>query len=147
LWRATYTESAIGSLDARLTAVATQQLITERIRHMRSILKSTALLTLFAAFAFAESWTGTLLDASCYSQQKSASSCRATGSTTSFALNVSGQVFIMDDAGNTQASAALKNRADRTSDADANAKDASITAKVTGTKDGNQLKVDNVEVQ
>ena len=112
---------------------------------MRRILTSTAFLTLFATFAFAGSWSGTLIDAGCYSEQKNTAPCMATSSTTSFALNVAGQVFTMDDAGNTQTSAALKNRADRTTDQ--NGKSSPITAKVTGTKDGDTLKVDNVEVQ
>jgi archaellin len=112
---------------------------------MRRILTSAAFLTLFAALAFAESWSGTLIDASCYSQQKNAASCTATISTTAFALNVSGQVFTMDDAGNTQATAALKSRADRSTDQDE--KSSPITANVTGTKDGNTLKVDHIELQ
>jgi endonuclease YncB( thermonuclease family) len=112
---------------------------------MRKILTSTAFLTLFAALAFAESWSGTLIDASCYSQQKNTASCMATSSTTAFALNVAGQVLTMDDAGNTQTAAALKNRADRSTDQDG--KSSPITAKVTGTRDGDTLKVDTIEVQ
>jgi hypothetical protein len=44
-----------------------------------------------------------------------------------------GQVSTLDNAGNTQATAALKNRADRSTDQDG--KNSPITAKVTGTKD------------
>jgi hypothetical protein len=117
----------------------------ERIRHMRAIVTSAAFLTLFAAVAFAESWSGTLIDASCYTQKKDTAPCMATSSTTAFALNVAGQVFTMDDAGNTQTAAALKNRADRSTDPDA--KSTPIKAKVTGTRDGDALKVDDVEVQ
>jgi hypothetical protein len=112
---------------------------------MRRILTTTAFLALFASLAFAESWSGTLIDATCYNQSKNATPCAATSATTAFALNVSGQVFTMDDAGNTMAAAVLKNRADRSTDQDG--KSSPITAKVTGTKDGDTLKVDNVEVQ
>ena len=112
---------------------------------MRKIFTSTAFLTLFAAFAFADSWSGILIDASCYSHQKNTASCMATSATTAFALNVAGQVFTMDDAGNTQTAAALKNRADRSTDQDA--KSTPIKAKVSGTKDGDTLRVDDVEVQ
>jgi hypothetical protein len=53
----------------------------ERIGHMRRILTATGLLALFDALAFAESWSGT--------------------STTAFAMNVSGKVSTLDNAGNT----------------------------------------------
>jgi hypothetical protein len=99
----------------------------ERIRYMRRILTSTVFLALFAALAFAESWTGTLVDATCYNQAKDA------------------VVLTLDDAGNTQAAAALKNRADRSTDQDG--KTSRITAKVTGTKDGDTLKVESIELQ
>ena len=112
---------------------------------MRRILTSAAFLSLFAALAFADSWSGTLIDANCYAQQKNASPCAATSSTTAFALNSSGQVFTMDDAGNAKASAMLKNRADRTTDE--NVKSSPIHVKVTGAKDGDTLKVDDIEVK
>ena len=112
---------------------------------MRRILTSTALLTLFAAFAFADSWSGTLIDVNCYRQAKDATACTPTSSTTAFALNSSGKVFVLDDAGNTQASAALKSRADRSTVPEG--KNSPINAKVTGTKNGDMLKVDDVEVQ
>ena len=112
---------------------------------MRRILTSAAFLSLFAALAFADSWKGTLIDANCYEQQKNASPCAATSSTTAFALSSAGKVFAMDDAGNAKASAMLKNRADRTTDE--NAKSSPMYVKVTGTKDGETLRVDDIEVK
>jgi len=112
---------------------------------MRRILTSTVFLALFAALAFAESWTGTLVDATCYNQAKDAVACIAISSTTAFMLTAPGQVLTLDDAGNTQAAAALKNRADRSTDQDG--KTSRITAKVTGTKDGDTLKVESIELQ
>ncbi len=112
---------------------------------MRKILVSCAFVTLFAALAFAESFSGTLLDASCYSQQKSATACAASGSTTAFALSVSGKVYNLDDAGNTKAAAAMKNRADRSTDQ--SAQKTPTAATVTGTQDGDTIKVESIQVQ
>ena len=104
-----------------------------------------AFLAVFAALAFAETYSGTLVDANCYKDQKNATSCPATSSTSSFGINTSGKVYMLDDAGNTQAAAALKNRADRSTDQ--NAKPAAVTVTVTGTQDGDTIKVEKIEVQ
>ena len=114
---------------------------------MRRLLTLCACVTIFTALAMAESWTGRLVDASCYDQQKSATTCDPTGSTTTFALVASGKTFKLDDAGNTKAIEAMKSRADRAANPNAPAS-TTITAKVTGTKDGdNTLKVEAIEVQ
>jgi hypothetical protein len=99
----------------------------------------------FAALAFAESWAGTLIDASCYSQQKTASSCPATASTTAFALQASDKVYMFDDSGNAKAAAAMKNRADRSTDS--THKSSPISATVSGTLEDSTIKVDSVNVQ
>jgi hypothetical protein len=59
---------------------------------------------------------------------------------------VSGQAYKFDTSGNTKAAAALKSRADRSSDPNKPAT-GTITAKVNGTKDGQMIKVDTIEVQ
>jgi hypothetical protein len=105
------------------------------------------LLGLGSMAAFAESFQGRLVDATCYDQQKSATACDPTGSTTMFTLLIADKPYKLDDAGNAKAVDALKNRADRSTDP--NAKPAAqVVAKITGTKDGdNILKVEAVEVQ
>jgi hypothetical protein len=113
---------------------------------MRRLLTLCAFVTVFTTLALAESWTGRLVDASCYDQQKSATTCDPTSSTTTFALVASGKAFKLDDAGNTKAAEAMKNRADRSTNPNA-PQSTTITAKVTGTKDGENLKVESVEVQ
>jgi hypothetical protein len=72
--------------------------------------------------------------------------CDATGTTTAFALAASGKIFKFDDAGNAKAAEALKSRADRSANPNAPAS-TSITAKVSGTKEGDNLKVESIEVQ
>jgi hypothetical protein len=99
----------------------------------------------FAALALAESWSGNLLDASCYEKQKTAASCEATVMTTAFALDVSGKVYKLDESGNSKASAALKNRADRAEPG----KTASpiVMAKVDGMEKGGTIAVETINVQ
>lgn len=97
----------------------------------------------FSVLAFGETLNGRLLDAGCYDQQKSATSCDPTGSTASFAILVSGKAYKLDDSA--KVAAALKNRADRSTDPGKTP--SRIMAKVTGTKDGDMVKVEEIEVQ
>jgi len=100
---------------------------------MRRVLTLCALAAAFSALALAEDWTGRLIDANCYSQQKSITGCDASGSTTMFALSVSDKVYKLDDAGNAKAADAMKSRADRSADPGKPVSTA-VAAKVTGTK-------------
>jgi len=96
--------------------------------------------------AFAETFTGRLIDASCYDQHKSAAKCDPTSSTMSFAVLVSGKAYKLDDTGNSKAAEALKSRADRS--AEPTKPTTQVMARVTGTKDGDGvLKVESIEVQ
>ena len=113
---------------------------------MRRILTLCAFVAVFSALALAETWTGRLVDANCATQQKAATTCDPTSSTTAFAIVVSGQTYKFDDAGNQKAAEALKTRADRSSDPNKPASP-QIMAKVTGAKDGEALKVEAIEVQ
>lgn len=114
---------------------------------MRRILTLCAFVALFSTLALAETWTGRLVDASCVEQQKAATTCDPTSSTTTFAIVVSGKAYKFDDAGNTKTMDALKGRADRSSDPN-KPPSPQISAKVTGAKDGdNTLKVEAIEVQ
>jgi hypothetical protein len=100
----------------------------------------------FSVLAFAESWQGKLIDTACYEQKKSAATCDATSTTTAFALFVSNQAYKLDEAGNAKAADALKGRADRSSDP-SKPMSTQVMAKVTGTKDGENLKVETIEIQ
>ena len=114
---------------------------------MRRLVTFCACLAVFSVLALAESWTGRLVDASCYDQQKSATACDPSASTTSFALIAAGQAYKLDDAGNSKAAAALKNRADRSADPDRPSKGV-VSAKVTGTKEGDDtIKVVSIDVR
>jgi hypothetical protein len=121
---------------------------------MRSILKVAALAGIFAALACAETWNGRLLDASCVDQQKSAA-CDPSSATVTFAINVSGKIYKLDDAGNAKAVEAIKARGQSAKEPkEPEAKEpaspgaaATITAKVTGTLEGEVVKVESIQVQ
>ena len=106
-----------------------------------------AILALGSVMAFAETFTGRLLDASCASQQSSAD-CTPTATTAAFAIQVSGKLLKLDADGNTKAAAALKESAksaDRQKDP--NAPNNQVMAKVEGTLSGDEIKVDTIQVQ
>ena len=113
---------------------------------MRKILTLFAFTSIFAMLAMADDFSGKLIDASCYSQQKKAMGCDATTTTTSFALDVSGKVYTLDASGNTKAATAMKNRADRAVDP-ANPQSSAITAKVSGTESAGTITVDSIDIQ
>jgi hypothetical protein len=115
---------------------------------MKAIAKLGLALGMFAALGYAENWTGKLVDASCHdkSQQNPADSkqtsdlatCAATASTTSFAIQTSdGKVYKLDASGNAKASTALKGNPDNKN----------ATATVSGTMDGQTVKVDSISVR
>jgi len=115
---------------------------------MRTIAKLGLALGMFAAIGYAENWTGKLIDASCNdrSQQNPAeskqnsdlASCAATASTTSFAIQTSdGKIYKLDASGNAKASTALKGNPDNKN----------ATATVSGTMDGQTVKVDSISVK
>ena len=112
---------------------------------MRRFVSTAALLGAFSMVALAESYSGKLLDASCYDQQKKASACDATSTTASFAIEAGGTVYKLDSAGNSKASAALKNRADRVDPSKAQSKE--VMAKIDGTEKSGTITVTSIDVQ
>ena len=102
--------------------------------------------TVFSMLALAGSWSGKLLDANCYDQQKQASACSATSETTAFALDAAGKIYKLDAAGNSKASEALKNRADRATDP-AKPQSKEVMAQVTGTEQDGTIAVESIEVR
>ena len=114
--------------------------------NMRKLYLLCASISVTAGLALAEDWTGRLIDASCYAQNKTAKPCDASGSTTSFLLDVNGKVYKLDASGNSKAADALKNRADRS--APGAAAGGPVNAKVAGSVEGtDSIKVDKIEVQ
>ena len=114
---------------------------------MRRLFTLCGCIALFSALALAESWTGRLVDASCYAQQKTATACDPSASTTSFSLIVSGQqAYKLDNAGNGKASEALKSRADRSANPNQPPKGA-VSAKVTGNLTNDTISVESIDVQ
>jgi hypothetical protein len=105
-----------------------------------------AFVAMFALVAFAENWSGKLLDASCYDQQKKAESCDATSATTAFALDASGMVYKLDRSGNAKAATAFKNRAERSTDP-TKQQPGAVMAKVSGTEKGGTITVESIEIQ
>jgi hypothetical protein len=112
---------------------------------MRRFLTVFGFVTVFAALALAENFTGRLIDASCANEAKPAA-CQPSSATTAFAVQSAGKVYMLDEAGNAKAAEALKSRADRSSDPNSPAGSA-VIVKITGTKDGNVIKVDTLAVQ
>jgi len=113
---------------------------------MRRILTLGATLLFVSAMAFAETYSGALVDASCAAQQKAA--CTPTATTAAFAIQVSGEKTLKLDAdGNKKAAQALKdsnNGADRAKDP--SAAGSQVMATIEGTLNGDELKVDTIEV-
>ena len=109
---------------------------------MRRILKLGAFCAILSALAIAETWTGRLIDINC-GQQKA---CDPTSTTTTFAMAVAGKVYKLDDAGNAKAVEALRNRADRSKDP-ALPSGSQVAARISGTLDGDILKVEAIQVQ
>jgi len=114
---------------------------------MRRILTLSAVLAFASALAFAETWTGNLIDASCAQHMKN-NPCTPTASTASFAILASGKLLKLDAEGNQKAAEAFKqssNGADREKDPSAAA--TPVTATVEGTLMGDEIKVDSIQVR
>ena len=100
----------------------------------------------FSMSALAATWSGKLLDSSCYDKEKKADACTANTQTTAFALDVNGRIYKLDDTGNSKAADALKNRADRATDP-AKPESNEVMAKVTGTETGGTITVESIDVR
>jgi len=113
---------------------------------MRSLCSICGIAAVFAGLALAENYTGKLMDAACYDQNKTAKPCDATNTTTQFVLDVNGKIYKLDATGNSKATDALKGRADRAADPNKPSNGA-VNAKVSGNAEGDTIKVDMIEVQ
>jgi hypothetical protein len=112
---------------------------------MRSLCSFCGIVAVFAGLAMAEDWTGKLMDAACYDQNKTAKPCDATSTTTQFVFDVNGKIYKLDATGNAKAAEAIKSRADRAEPGKPS--NGAVNAKVSGTAEGDTLKVNMLEVQ
>ena len=112
---------------------------------MQKITSFIAFSSMFALLAFGENFSGKLVDANCYTQQKKLTGCDASSTTTQFALQVSSKLYMLDTTGNTKAASAMANRADRATDPNHPAQ--GVVAKVTGTQNGGTIAVDSIDIQ
>ncbi len=98
-----------------------------------------ALSLVFGTMAFAESWTGTLVDTSCKGKDLASHTKKCTMGCAKSGLGVvlsDGKFVKFDEAGNAMALEALK----------ASSKEADLKTKVTGKLDGDVIKVEKVEI-
>ena len=101
--------------------------------------KIIALTVMVSAAAFAESWTGTIVDTSCKSKDLASHTKQCLQGCAKSGLGIvlsDGKFVKFDEEGNVKALAALK----------ASSKDKDLKGKITGTLDGEVIKVDKVEV-
>ncbi len=113
---------------------------------MRTVNRLGMLFVLASAFAYAETWTGKLVDADCVSKNATAA-CMPTASTKSFALEVSDKSYTFDQEGNKKAAEALKasqSGAERAKNPDM--ENSEITATVDGTLVGQRIEVTSINV-
>jgi hypothetical protein len=107
---------------------------------MKRFASIAALFIMVATFAFADSWTGRLVDAACKVSNQgdpAMASCPVTTATNLYAIELSdSKVLILDAAGNEKAANAIKN-----------IQKTNLRATVTGSLDGQMVKVDKIEVQ
>lgn len=112
---------------------------------MSRMIRTLAVASTFAVLAFAETWSGTLVDASCTAENKSGAECAPASTTSNFALVLAdGKTVKLDAAGNSKAADALKNSADRSKNPD---KKTAVTAAVTGSLSGDTIQVEKIDVK
>ena len=84
---------------------------------MYRLIRTLAIASVFTVLAVAETWSGTLVDASCTADKKSSAECAPTSTTSNFALVLAdGKTVNLDASGSSKAADALKNSADRSKD-------------------------------
>ena len=95
---------------------------------------------LLSSMAFAETWSGTLVDVMCKNQDLAGhtTQCALKCSKSGYGLVMPDGKFVkFDEAGNSKALAALK----------ATSKEKDLKAKVTGTLDGDTVQVESVALE
>jgi hypothetical protein len=114
---------------------------------MRKFMTICAMCGVFSVLGLAETWNGTLMDATCYARHGSSRSCDARPSTQNFMLEVNGTRYKFDGATNERARAAMRDRADRAANPDAT-KATPVNAKVTGNmRSSGKIHAETIELQ
>ena len=119
---------------------------------MKTTAKLGMIFCLTAMGSYAASWNGKLMDASCYdskapvtaghkapSADKLEKDCAPTSATTSFAVRASGKVYKLDSSSNAKVAADMKAGSIKPD------KDGDVHVGLTGSLDGNTMKVDTVK--
>jgi hypothetical protein len=107
---------------------------------MRRILGIGAGALFLCAAAFGETWSGTVVDAMCKAKDPASHTreCALGCAKSGFGIVTADGKFVkFDDAGNSKTVEALK----------ASTKDKDLQAKVTGSLDGDTIKVESIELQ
>jgi hypothetical protein len=107
---------------------------------MKRILLLSAALPLLAIGAVAETWTGTLVDVMCKGKDLSSHSakCAVSCAKSGYGLVLSDGKFVkFDEGGNAKALAALKSTG----------KEKDLKAKVSGSLDGDMVRVSSIDLQ
>jgi hypothetical protein len=117
---------------------------------MKTITKAVSVLFLGSVLCLAETWSGKVVDAACKDQAASpaaqsaqpggpvANACEPTASTVAFGIELSdGKVLKLDGAGNTKALEAMKSNTGKSS----------LQATVTGSLDGQTVKVESIDIR
>ena len=120
---------------------------------MKTIAKALSVLCLGSVLCLAETWSGKVIDAACKDQAAApaapaaqgaqpstpaANACEPTASTVAFGIELSdGKVLKLDSTGNTKAAEAMKNNAGKSS----------LQATVTGSMEGQTVKVETIDIK
>jgi hypothetical protein len=115
---------------------------------MKTIAKAVSVLCLGSVLCLAETWSGKVVDAACKDQAAApsapgaqpgspvANACEPTASTVAFGIELQdGKVLKLDSTGNAKAAEAIKNNAGKPAP----------QATVTGSMDGQTLKVESID--
>jgi hypothetical protein len=114
---------------------------------MRTLLTSLGVAVFASGLAFAETWTGRLVDANC-AERQTKSTCTPDSSTSAYAIQVSGKTYNFDSAGNRKAAQAMKEYdAGANRSKNPNAQSSPVIATVQGTQSGDEIKVDSIQVR
>ena len=119
---------------------------------MKTITKTVSVLLLGSVLCLAESWSGKVVDAACKDQAAApaaaaqnappsgqvTNACEPTASTVAFGIELpDGKVLRLDTAGNAKAAEAMKGNIGKPS----------LQATVTGSLDGQTVKVETIEIK
>jgi hypothetical protein len=115
---------------------------------MKTIAKIVTVVCLGSVLCLAETWSGKVVDAACKDQSRgaqpaqpgapAANACEPTGTTTAFGIELSdGKVLKLDGTGNAKAAEAVKGSNNKSG----------LMATVTGSLDGQTVKVESIDIK